>query len=158
MTQPTPRFAPGRLGARLALGLVAAGFVVMGLGWNGMAGNLNPAAQLPYLVSGGLMGIGLVALGAALMVTQGAREDRQRMEALLQQLVDQGHVTAGSQVPSNVDGLYAAGTSSFHRPGCRLVDGREEISYVTAQEAIARDLKPCRVCQPEAAQTNVTVR
>ncbi len=158
MTQPSPRYSPGRLGARLALALAAAGFVVMGLGWNGMAGNLNPAAQLPYLVSGGLMGVALVVLGAALMVTQGAREDRQRIEGLLQQLVDQTHLPAGTQVPSDVDGLFAAGTSSFHRPGCRLVDGREEIAYVTAQEALARDLKPCRVCQPETAHTNVTVR
>ncbi len=80
------------------------------------------------------------------------------MEGLLQQLVDHSQLAAGSGVPSNVDGLFAAGTSSFHRAGCRLVDGREEISYVTAQEAAARDLKPCRVCQPEAAHTNVTVR
>jgi methylphosphotriester-DNA--protein-cysteine methyltransferase len=29
---------------------------------------------------------------------------------------------------------------------------------VTAAEAAARDLKPCRVCQPESATTNVTVR
>ena len=158
MTQPGPRFTPGRLGARLALGLVALGFVIMGLGWNGMAGNLNPAAQLPYLVSGGLIGVSFVLLGAALMVTQGAREDRQRMEGLLQQLVEQSHLSAPARVPSDVDGLYAAGTASFHRPGCRLVDGREEVAYVTAQEAGAQGLKPCRVCQPEAAQTNVTVR
>ncbi|MCW2573106.1 MAG: hypothetical protein JWO88_3164, partial [Frankiales bacterium] len=60
-------------------------------------------------------------------------------------------------VPSDVDGLFAAGTASYHVPGCRLVDGREEVTYVTAAEAAARDLKPCRVCQPETA-TNVTVR
>jgi hypothetical protein len=29
---------------------------------------------------------------------------------------------------------------------------------VTAEEAAARDLKPCRVCQPESAGTNVTIR
>jgi methylphosphotriester-DNA--protein-cysteine methyltransferase len=60
-------------------------------------------------------------------------------------------------VPSDVDGLFAAGTASYHVPGCRLVDGREEISYVTAAEAQASDLKPCRVCQPELT-SNVSVR
>lgn len=158
MTMPTPRFAPGRLGARLALGLVGVGLVLIGLGYNGMAGNLVIAAQLPYLVSGGLFGLSFVILGAALLITQGAREDRQRMEGLLQQLVDHAQLTPSTQVPADVDGLFAAGTASFHRPGCRLVDGREEVSYVTAQEAHARDLKACRVCQPEAAQTNVTLR
>jgi hypothetical protein len=89
---------------------------------------------------------------------QSAREDRQRIEGVLLQLLEaQQAAGAGvGAVPSDVDGLFAAGTASYHVPGCRLVDGREEISYVTAAEAAAGGLKPCRVCQPES--TNVTVR
>jgi hypothetical protein len=153
-----PQF--GKLGSKLALSFIALGLLAIALGYNGAAGNIAVAAQLPYIVSGGAAGVSLVVIGAALMITQAAREDRQRLEGLLVQLLE-AQQAAGSgmgHVPSDVDGLFAAGTASYHVPGCRLVDGREEISYVTAAEAAARDLKPCRVCQPETAATNVTVR
>ncbi|MCW2777559.1 MAG: hypothetical protein JWN17_1284 [Frankiales bacterium] len=158
MNAPTPS-APsfGRLGGRLSLGLVALGLLAILLGYNGAAGNLDVRAQLPYVVSGGFVGISLVVLGAALMITQGAREDRQRMEALLVRLVELGEqgTSAGSAVPAGVDGLFAAGTASYHRPGCRLVDGREEVGYVTGAEALARDLTPCRVCRPQDAAVSI---
>ena len=157
--QPSPRFAFGRLGGRIALGIVAIGLLVIALGYNGIAGNLQPAAQFPYLISGGFAGLAIVVFGSAFMVAQSAREDRQRLEGVLQQLLaaTEAAGTGVSHVPSDVDGLFAAGTASYHVPGCRLVDGREEISYVTADEAQASDLKPCRVCQPELS-SNVTIR
>lgn len=153
------RYSPGRLGSLLALAFVGGGLLLIGLGYNGMASNSAVAAQMPYLLSGGLLGLALVVFGTGLMVNHSAREDRQRLEALLEQMVEQQHDGAiAAQVPADADGLYAAGTTSYHRPGCRLVDGREEVAYVTAEEAAARDLKPCRVCHPESATTNVTIR
>jgi hypothetical protein len=161
MTSPQsgPRFAFGRLGGRLALGIVFLGLIVILLGWNGISGNIQPAAQFPYLLSGGFAGLAVVVFGSSFMVMQSAREDRQRIEGILLQLLEAQQAAGGGagSVPSNVDGLFAAGTASYHVPGCRLVDGREEISYVTGAEAQASGLKPCRVCQPEAA-TNVTIR
>ena len=59
---------------------------------------------------------------------------------------------ASANVPAGVDGLFVAGAASFHVPGCRLVDGREEVNYVTAAEADSKDLKACRVCQPSNVQ------
>lgn len=149
----------GKLGNKLALAVIFAGFVAILIGWNGVAGNIDLRAQIPYIASGGLGGLGLIIAGAALMVSQSAREDRQRLEGVLLQLVEaqQAAGTGVASVPSDVDGLFAAGTASYHVPSCRLVDGREEISYVTAAEAAGSGLKPCRVCQPEPA-TNVTIR
>jgi hypothetical protein len=153
------RYTPGKLGGLLALVFVGVGLLLIGLGYNGMASNTAVAAQMPYMLSGGILGLALVVFGAGLMVNHSAREDRQRLEGLLQQLLEvQQDGAIGTRVPSDADGLYAAGTTSYHRPGCRLVDGREEVAYVTAEEAAARDLKPCRVCQPDTASTNVTVR
>jgi hypothetical protein len=153
------RYSPGRLGGLLALAFVGGGLLLIGLGYNGMASNTAVAAQMPYLLSGGLLGLALVVFGTGLMINHSAREDRQRLEALMEQMVEQQHDGAiAAQVPADADGLYAAGTSSYHRPGCRLVDGREEVAYVTAEEAAARDLKPCRVCHPETTHTtNVTI-
>jgi hypothetical protein len=153
------RYSPGRLGGLLSLAFVGVGLLLIGLGYNGMASNHVVEAQMPYLLSGGLLGLALVVFGTGLMINHGAREDRQRMEGVLLQLLEvQQDGALGARVPSNADGLFAAGTTSYHRPGCRLVDGREEIAYVTADEALARDLKPCRVCQPEASSTNGTIR
>ena len=163
MTNPqqSPRYSPGRLGGRLGLGIVALGFLAIGLGYNGAAGTIALPAQLPYLVSGGLIGISLVILGAALLIVQAGREDRQRLEALLLQLVEASATATTTAtavaVPINVDGLFAAGSASFHRPECRLVEGRDDVNYLTGAEAGANGLKACRVCQPLGAQPTSTL-
>jgi hypothetical protein len=154
-----------QFGGRASLLVIAVGLLVIGLGYNGIAGaSINNVvdlrAQLPYLLSGGVFGLSLVIVGAALMITQGAREDRVRLEAKLDQLLEAGLGTgavAPAAVPSNVDGLYAAGTASFHLPECRLVDGREETTYVTADEAGSRGLAPCRVCRPVTSGSGLTI-
>ncbi|HVS69602.1 MAG TPA: hypothetical protein VHE56_13700, partial [Mycobacteriales bacterium] len=58
------------LGSGLGVIVVGVGILLIGIGWNGMAGgggeingipNLN--AQLPWLVSGGLLGLAFVVFG-----------------------------------------------------------------------------------------------
>jgi hypothetical protein len=44
--------------------LVLAGFVLMFLGWYGAAHTARQIEQIPYLISGGFIGLGLVFLGA----------------------------------------------------------------------------------------------
>jgi NADH:ubiquinone oxidoreductase subunit 6 (subunit J) len=46
---------------------VAAGFGVMILGWYGASHTARSIEQIPYLISGGLIGLGLVMLGALLL-------------------------------------------------------------------------------------------
>ena len=151
----------GRFGGRIALGLVALGLAVIGIAYNAIASQTALLAQIPYLVSGGLIGVSLVILGSALLVTQSAREDRALLEAKLDALTDAILASTGgtrtAALPADASGLVVAGTASFHVPGCRLVDGREETELLTPSEAEAAGLKACRVCQPQSA-TNVTVR
>ena len=159
-----PGFQFGKFGGKAGLILAALGLIAIGVGWNGAAGQTYLLGQIPFILSGGLIGISLVILGAAMLVVQGAREDRARLEAKLDLLTDAVMTGSGGAprlaepAPQDASGLVIAGTASYHVPGCRLVDGREETSYLTPAEAQATDLKPCRVCQPESAQTNVTVR
>jgi hypothetical protein len=147
----------GRFGGRFASVVMLAGIVAIGIGWNGAAGLLDLRAQFPYLISGGLIGLSLVVIGASLMIVQAHREDRARLEAKLDQLIDavgMGGGLGSTRAPQDLTGLVVAGSASFHVPGCRLVDGREEVAYLTPDEARARYLAPCRVCQPEPS--NVT--
>jgi len=158
---PAPR--PGqlvidvsRLGSRLGLVLGGLGLLLIGFGWNGAASNDLVVEQLPYVLSGGLLGLALVILGAAYTVVQNAREDSSRVEAQLAELLvvlaqDGGGAGAPARTPVDASGLVAAGTASYHEPGCRLVDGRETTTYLTPAEAVGRGLKACRVCTPAGA-------
>jgi len=158
--QPGPNF--GKLGGKVGIVLGAIGIVAIAVGWNGAAGQMSTLAQVPYILSGGLIGIAFVILGAAMLVVQGAREDRAILESKLDLLAEaflegQGR-TAKADAPGDVSGLVVAGSASYHMTGCRLVDGREETSYLTPAEARGRDLKACRVCQPDTATTDVSIR
>jgi hypothetical protein len=164
----------GQFGAKLAVILIGLGLLAIAGGWNGAASQTSLLFAFPYLLSGGLLGLSLVITGAALMVAQSAREDRARLEAKFDALLDAVHGAGGvaggapagvatgprtaAGAPIDVSGLVVAGSASYHAPGCRLVDGREDVNYLTPAEAQSRDLKACRVCQPETATTPVSVQ
>ena len=153
----------GKFGGRLAVILMLVGFVAIFFGYNGASSDARPAAQFPYLISGGLVGIAFIIIGAALFVIQAYREERMRLEIKLDELISVvakgGGIGGGGHVaptPQDLAGLVVAGSASYHAPGCRLVDGREEVDYLTPEEARARSLQACRVCQPEPS--NISVR
>ncbi len=152
----------GKFGGRLAVILIGLGLLAIGLGWNGASSDPRVAAQFPYLISGGVLGLAFIIVGAALIVIQAYREERMRLEAKLDELISVvsrgGGISrgAGAPAPRDLGGLVVAGSASYHTPGCRLVDGREEVDYLTPEEARARFLQACRVCQPEPS--NVAVR
>lgn len=161
-----PNLRLAAVGGGLGLLVVAVGLLVIGIGWNGMAGsggevnglpNLN--AQLPWLVSGGILGLALVVFGAALLVVHNARTDRARLEAKLDELVAAvGKGATATTYPAEVaagSGLYVAGGSAYHRPDCRLVQGRDDVGLVSTGEASVRGLRACRVCKPAEGTVRV---
>jgi hypothetical protein len=60
-----PRVRLGGVGTGVWIGLLilAGGFGLLAITWSQVAALTDVAAQLPYLVSGGLVGIGLILLG-----------------------------------------------------------------------------------------------
>src|SRR3954447_12102865 len=90
-----PRLRPGAFGGGLGLIVVAAGLLVIGIGWNGAAGaggeiNGVPTwrGQLRWLLPGGILGLGLVVFGAALVIVHTPRVARARLEGKLDELVE----------------------------------------------------------------------
>lgn len=73
------------------LGIVAAGFVAIGLGWRVAARNLDVSLQVPALVSGGLGGLVLVAIGAVFISTQVGRRLAARERAEVERVLDEAH-------------------------------------------------------------------
>ena len=53
-----PQF--GRFGGKAGLLFVALGMAVIGIAYNAVASQTSLLAQMPYLVSGGLIGVSLV--------------------------------------------------------------------------------------------------
>lgn len=150
----------GRLGNLLPIGLIGLGLLIIGVGANGIRSNGTVVQQMPYLLTGGLLGLAFVIFGCAYLLVQNARQDRARLEAKLDLLAEAVLESQGrrpADAPGDVSGLVVAGTASYHVPGCRLVDGREEVSYLTPAEAMQQGLKACRVCQPDNEPLNVTV-
>lgn len=149
--------------ASLALAFIGLGFLFIFLGWYGSAKQACVDCQMPYLISGGAAGLAFVGLGSGLLIFEAGRRAVARLESKLEQLaeaIQTGAVATngsnGTPVPAptpeaiSVNGLVAVGRSSFHKPDCRLVTGKEDVAYASAQEALDRGLQPCRVCDPLA--------
>lgn len=154
----------GRLGGQLGVGLSLVGFLVMFFGWNGAASADYVPAQLPYLISGGAAGLGLVVVGAAMIVVQSQRADRARLEQALErvaQAAERGGSTApGGQHASMAGGLgnfVVTGPSSYHRVECDLPEARSEATMVPLSEVLGTSLAPCRVCNPPHLAARTTV-
>lgn len=73
----------------LITALIVAGFLLIALAWNGAASEFLVDKQIPFVVSGGLTGIGLIIAGCALAVVQEVRR-------------------SAAEVASHVDRLTAA--------------------------------------------------
>src|SRR3954468_7755779 len=165
----------GSFGGKLALLIIGLGLLAIGIGWNGAAGGggqvpikqadgttikiTDTRAQFPWLLSGGFLGLGLIVVGSALLVTQSNRADRARLEAKLDEVVDALSGPARrSAIPADVSGLVAAGSTSYHRPDCRMVDGRDDTEFLTPEEAVDRGLSACRICVPNAFEIEAQPR
>jgi hypothetical protein len=143
-----------RLGGQLGLGLIAAGLLFIGLAWNGAASVDFVSGQIPYLLSGGALGLGLIVMGAAMIIVQNSRKDRSIIEAQLKELN-----TAIGRLANAVGGGGAGGhnggggpkvvmgRSSYHRADCRLAQGKD-LPLATIEAAEEEGLSPCRICNP----------
>ena len=152
---PVMRQTWARLGGQLGLGFVAVGLLVIGLAWNGAASVDFVSGQVPYLLSGGALGLGLIILGAAMVIVQNSRRDRAIVEAQLREMNTAlgrlanaiGAGGAGGQNGGRGPQVVL-GRSSYHRPGCRLAKGKD-LAASTIDAAEAEGLSPCRICQPD---------
>ena len=150
-----------RVGGVLGIVYCIAGIVLIFLGWNGAASNDRVQSQLPYVVSGGIGGLALVIIGAALIVAHSLRTDRVELRGGiddLRQSIDRlgtTSTTVGSGsgtlagATSAGGGSVVAGPTSYHRPSCRLVQGHPDATVMGRDEALASGRTPCRVCTPD---------
>lgn len=70
----------------IAVVMMAAGFLLIVLGWNGAAGLDYVQGQLPYIISGGLAGVALVGAGLTLALVQELRRSTLEITEKLDEL------------------------------------------------------------------------
>ena len=157
------RGASAKLGERVLMvvgGVLAPlGLVAVLLGWWGASQTPHLFEQVPYLISGGLFGLGLVFLGGFLYfahwLTELVKEHRAQSTAMIEAVnrLEEaiGRVAGisgnGSSAAVTTDAVALVATnkgSMAHRPDCVVVAGKEGLRGVTPEDG----LEPCKLCNP----------
>ena len=147
-----------KFGHQLGVLCCLAGFVLLWVGWNGAASYDSSIRQFPYLISGGLGGLGLIIIGVGLWTVQTQRAERARLESnlaglerVLETLVEVVGRTSGDRGLALVgeNGLVLAGSTAYHDPSCPLVQDHPRLQTTTPEFAEESGLAPCRTCSPE---------
>jgi hypothetical protein len=160
--------------------LMAGGLVVILFAWYGSAHTAYVQQQIPYLVSGSFIGLGMMVVGGLLFWAHWlyriydqadlhhrelVQQQREMTEAVLQALAaapapSRGRAAAATaskaaSATASVSSYVAtAAGSNFHVPDCPVVSkSRNGIHKVTAREAAS--MQPCRICDPLTAASPV---
>ncbi|MBF4161498.1 hypothetical protein [Nocardioides acrostichi] len=135
--------------------LLPLGLVVIVLGWYGASNTPYEYDQISYLVSGGLLGLGLTFAGGFLYfgawlarIADDGRESSKRLADTLLVLADvTSRAAASNDQGVDVSGLpvVAGEGSTMHRRDCTLIAHRSDLAPVGENNA---HLTTCRVCKP----------
>jgi hypothetical protein len=149
--------------------LLPGGLIVIGLGWYGSAHTPYIYDQNSYLISGGILGLGITFVGGFLYfgswlarIAADQKESQRQLSDTLLLLADAvSHSTAAAaamaaaaapsgtraKTPARDAGavLVVAGSgTTVHRADCDLVAGRDDLVPAGPD---AGNLTPCRLCQ-----------
>ena len=143
--------------------LMPLGALVVILGWWGAAHTTRVFLQIPYLISGGVLGLGLMFVGSFVYFARwlndlldeskrqaaDAHEVAMKSAAALERiehlLAQQSSAQAAAPVTSNGTLVATANGKLVHDASCRLVAGRET-TVLTPADVNGRE--PCRICSP----------
>ena len=138
------------------------GIVFILLGWWGAAHTPYGFEQTPYLISGGLLGLGFILAGGFLFfgawiarVALHGQRTTDHLVVLIERMARLGDGVGGvnggptpaATASAAAGRLVATATGSMlHRPDCPIVASRDNLRDVAGDE---RDqLKPCQICDP----------
>lgn len=130
--------------------LLPLGLIVICLGWYGVAHTPYTYDQMAYVVSGGILGLGITFVGGFLYfgswlarIAADQREAQARLSDTLLVLADA--VARGASTPAEAVTVVAGEGRTLHRADCSLLAGRTDLHPAGPAEA---GFSRCRICQP----------
>jgi hypothetical protein len=139
-------------------GLVVVGIPVIVLGWYGASRTPYVFEQLPYVISGGMLGLALAVVGGlfyfAYWITRQIQETRRQSDQTQQSLSEIKDLLAKGVIATTAEKAHATGNGSFvatekgtmfHKSDCVVVQGRDDLRTV---EPDRDGLEPCKICEP----------
>jgi multisubunit Na+/H+ antiporter MnhG subunit len=150
--------------------LAPLGLILILVGWWGAANTPNLFEQIPYAISGGLFGLGLLFLGSfcyfAHWMTELVKEHRAQAAAVVEAITRLEDVmrtakpvpaaapaTADGTAPPVLNGAALVATEKgtmAHRPECVVVAGKNDLRPVSPADGLA----PCKLCEPYLVAAN----
>lgn len=119
-----------RVGAWLLIGL---GALLLLLGWLGASGTPYVEAQIPYVISGGLAGLGLIGLGATLWLSSDLRDEWHRLRALEEAVRSLMDTDSLADPTAELPAMKPIPNGKTHRPVDRAV-GAQDATTTTVTE------------------------
>lgn len=144
--------------ARPRIGWILAGLGVLAIfiAWVQAADELFVARQIPYVISGGLGGLGLIVLGGVLLHAHDLYRYTDRLDRV-EQKVDDIHramVAAGEIVGlGEADGavVMLPTGSTYHVSSCPAIKGKQTTTIDSAEAAAQQGRAACKLCAPPDA-------
>lgn len=134
----------------VAIGLLGAGIVLVTLGWYGAAHTNILTEQIPYLISGGLLGLGLIIV-AGIVASSAAieRDNRALREDIANALAAMGRTASAAAASGDDRAFSVPGGRSYHLAGCPILEGKNGVRETTRVRAAAAGLAQCKLCGPD---------
>jgi len=143
---------------------LAAGIAMIIVGWYGAAHTPYTFEQIPYMISGGLLGLAVAIVGGLFyfsfwltrQVQETRRQGEEQRRALLRlekALLAGARNGNGSTSPAN-GGMTLVATRTgtmIHRPDCPVVANRDDVRRIAAGTP---GFEPCKICDPLGAPAN----
>jgi hypothetical protein len=137
----------------VTIALLGAGIVFVILGWYGAAHTNILTEQIPYLISGGLLGLGLIIVAG--VMAAGASQERSTDE--LRREIARALASMSSGAPdrgvradafsSNGHHVFVVpGGRSYHVAGCPILEGKEGVKELLPAQASSSGYAACKLC------------
>lgn len=110
---------------------IVAGVIAIWLGWLGISGTALSFEQIPYVISGGLFGIALIAIGSTVLLSADLRDEWRKLDRLAESvsalLDDEMNPRFRSSPRDNNGQIHSHGdrTEEFAYTATRAVDEGE---------------------------------
>ncbi|MFA5890484.1 MAG: hypothetical protein WDA27_05985 [Actinomycetota bacterium] len=137
------------------IALFAAGVILVLLGWYGAAHTNIITEQIPYLISGGLLGLGLIIVAGILSVQTSIERDNSELRRVVIRALANAAAPNGStpddtpaapRILTNGHVFVVPGGRSYHAPGCPITEGKDGTEAFVLAQAAAAGYTVCKLC------------